>query len=77
MLLNELFNSSKHYKGYHSDKLDNSQLRMTDVRKTRLTLEQINRLRIMRDTRDFEFEQKLVALQAQYSTKSEEPIPGF
>jgi hypothetical protein len=45
---------------------DNSQLKMSDTRKTRLTLEQINKLRLMNDQRKIEMKQKLENIQKQY-----------
>jgi hypothetical protein len=45
---------------------DHSQLKMSDTRKTRLTLEQINKLRLMNDQRKIEMQQKLENIQKQY-----------
>lgn len=76
MLLTELFDT-EHYSGYKTEKLDNTKLKITDVRKTRLTLEQINRLRIMRDVREREYEKKLIFLKQQYGGSAEETGPSF
>jgi hypothetical protein len=45
---------------------DHSQLKITDTRKTRLTLQQINKLRLMNDQRKIEMKQKLENIQKQY-----------
>jgi hypothetical protein len=46
---------------------DNSQPRLGDLRKTKLTLRQINRLRQLNDIRQYEFQQKLKQVQQQYA----------
>lgn len=52
--------------GYRSEKDDNSVIDIDDTRKTRLTLDRLNRLRIMNDTRKLEHEKKLETLTSQY-----------
>ena len=52
--------------GYQTEKDDNSVVKLRDLRKTRLTLKQLNRLRIMNDVRKLEHEQKLETVQDQY-----------
>jgi hypothetical protein len=52
--------------GYRTDKDDNTSLALSDLRKTKLTLKQLNRLRVMNDVRKLEHEQKVTAVQAQY-----------
>lgn len=52
--------------GYRTEKDDNTPLRLSDLRKTRLTLKQINRLRIMKDVRKLEHERDLEKIQTQY-----------
>ena len=52
--------------GYQTEKEDNSALKLSDLRKTRLTLKQLNRLRIMNDVRKLEHEKKIEAVQTQY-----------
>lgn len=52
--------------GYDTEKDDNSALKLSDLRKTKLTLKQLNRLRIMNDVRKLEHEQKIDAVQQQY-----------
>ena len=45
--------------GSRTEKDDNSVMKLSDLRKTRLSLEQINRMRIMNDVRKLEHEEKL------------------
>lgn len=52
--------------GYQSEKDDNTALKLSDLRKTKLTLKQLNRLRIMNDVRKLEHEKKIEAVQNQY-----------
>ena len=52
--------------GYRTEKEDNSVPKLRDLRKTKLTLKQINRLRIMNDIRKLEHEKKIDAVQQQY-----------
>ena len=65
MNLMELYNPAP--AGYYSEKDDNTAIKSTDTRKTRLTLDKINKLRAMNDTRALEHEQKLEKLSVQYS----------
>lgn len=69
MNLFELFN--KAVPGYQSVEDDNSQRNKFDTRKTRLTLKQINKIRLMNDVRNYERKQKLSAIQDQYGQASE------
>lgn len=52
--------------GYRSEKEDNTVVKLRDLRKTKLTLKQLNRLRIMNDIRKLEHEKKIDAVQSQY-----------
>ena len=52
--------------GYRTEKDDNTALKLSDLRKTKLTLKQLNRLRIMNDVRKLEHEKKLETVQDQY-----------
>lgn len=52
--------------GYRTEKDDNTPLSLKDLRKTKLTLKQINRLRIMNDVRKLEHEQKIEQVRTQY-----------
>lgn len=54
--------------GYATNKDDNSSLKLSDVRKTKLTLAQLSKLRVMSDIRKLEREQKIEDIQQQYST---------
>ena len=65
MILNEFFDSSPG--AYQDTAQDNSQPRLGDLRKTKLTLRQLNKLRRMNDLRAYEFEQKLKRVQQQYA----------
>ena len=60
-------------KGYRHEKEDNTPLKLSDLRKTKLTLKQINRLRIMNDIRKLEHEQKIEAVQTQYKAPPAQP----
>jgi hypothetical protein len=58
--------------GYRSEEDDNSVMKIDDTRKTRLTLDRLNRLRIMNDTRKLEHEKKLEKVSTQYKAASAE-----
>lgn len=60
--------------GYRTETEDNSVLKINDTRKTRLTLDRLNRLRIMNDTRKLEHEKKLEKVSTQY--KAPAPAAG-
>jgi len=65
MNLNEMFDPApEHYQDVEDD---NSVPKYDDLRKSRLTLLQINKLRRMQDLRAFEQEQKLDSIKKQYS----------
>jgi hypothetical protein len=63
--------------GYRTEKDDNSVERMSDQRKSRLTLAQIGRLRQMNDLKKFELEKKIGTLSKQYHPAVAEPMPGM
>lgn len=65
MLLNEFFEKAP--QAYQDLEQDNSQLKLTDLRKTRLTLRQLNKLRMMNDVRMVEYKEKLKLVRQQYS----------
>lgn len=65
MILNELYERSP--EGYQEVAQDNSQPRLHDLRKTKLTLRQLNKLRRMNDVRTFEFKEKLKKVQQMYA----------
>ena len=52
--------------GYQTEKDDHTAVKLSDLRKTKLTLKQLNRLRIMNDVRKLEHEKKVEAVQNQY-----------
>lgn len=65
MLITEMFDEAK--PGYQSEKDDNSVMKLSDLRKTRLTLAHLNRLRMANDVRKFEHEKKIETIQKQYA----------
>jgi hypothetical protein len=65
MILNELFD--KHVPEFQDLSQDNSTLKYEDLRKTRLTLAQINRLRKMNDMRALEREKELSFVRKMYA----------
>lgn len=74
MILQELYEPA--VAGYQDLEDDNSQITKDDLRKTRLTLKQINKLRQMNDIRNIERKQKLDRIQTMYAAPSEEPMGG-
>lgn len=71
MNLLEIFDD-KEYEGFRTEKDDNSVLKLHDIRKTKLTLSQLNRLRIMNDVRRLEHEEKINTLKNQYKPAAEQ-----
>lgn len=67
----ELFENDK---GYRTEKDDNTTIKLGDLRKTKLTLAQINRIRVMNDIRKLEHEQKIKEIQTQYKQSTSEPM---
>jgi len=65
MNLNEMFEMPPD--DYQDIEDDNSALGFDDLRKSRLTLMQLNKLRRMQDMRAYEKEEKLQMIQRQYS----------
>ena len=51
----------------HSEDDDNSVAQLSDTRKTRLTLEQINKLSMLADTKLAEYHTKIANIKKQYS----------
>jgi hypothetical protein len=64
MQILEIFDSNT--SGYRTEKDDNTSLKLSDLRKTKITLKQLNRLRIMNDVRKLEHENKIEQVQTQY-----------
>lgn len=65
MFLTEFFQTTVKSQ-YSTEKDDNSVQRLSDTRKSRLTLAQIKRLRIMNDMRKFEHQKEVEGLSKQY-----------
>jgi len=70
MILNELYDKQP---GYQDENEDQSKARIGDLRKTKLTLKQLNKLRIMNDVRTYEQTVKAKRVQRQYGAPAEEP----
>ncbi|MCX7595345.1 MAG: hypothetical protein N2235_16610 [Fischerella sp.] len=68
MKIFELFDKTP--AGYGTDEDDKTSLKLSDLRKTRLTLGQLNKLRIMNDVKKLEHEQKLLKIKSQYRVSS-------
>lgn len=76
MIINELYEPVP--PSFRSEKEDNTALKKDDTRKTRLTLDRLNRLRIMNDARKLEHEQKLEKVADQYKLPAAaEGAPGL
>ena len=71
MILNEFW--QKEPDAYQDTAQDNSQPTLGDLRKTRLTLRQLNKLRKMNDVRAFEYKEKLKLVRQQYAPPPEAP----
>ena len=69
MILLELFN--RYPEEYQDLSQDSSQITMTDSRKTRLTLAQINRLRKMNDMRALEHAKEMQLVQQMYGAPAQ------
>lgn len=74
MNLLEIFNSEL-VQQHQTEEDDNTPLKLSDLRKTKLTLGQLHRLRIMNDVRRLEKEQDLEQVQTQYRPAAEPPPP--
>jgi hypothetical protein len=71
MILNEIY--SREPEAYQDVAQDNSQPRLNDLRKTRLTLRQLSKLRQMNDVRSFEYKEKLKDIRKQYAPPAAPP----
>lgn len=77
MFITELYNL-KSAEGFRTEKDDNSVQKLSDVRKSRLTLAQIKRLRIMNDLRKFEHQKEIEDVSKQYRPPMEPgAMPGI
>jgi len=76
MNLNEIYQPTPD--GYYSEKDDNSVYKLDEPhkRRTKLTLEKLNRLRVMNDARKTEHEEKLDNISMQYKPPSAEAPAG-
>lgn len=72
MNLLEIFNSEL-VQQHQTEEEDNTPLKLSDLRKTKLTLTQLHRLRIMNDVRRLEKEQDLERVRSQYKPVAEAP----
>lgn len=73
MQILEIFDSIT--SGYRTEKDDQTAVKLSDLRKTKLTLKQLNRLRIMNDVRKLEHEKKIEQVQNQYKAPPAEQAP--
>lgn len=71
----ELFDPAP--EGYHDEKADNTTLKKSDSRKTRLTLAHLHQLRVSHDVRKLEHEKKLEAVSKQYQSAPEGGAGGL
>jgi hypothetical protein len=77
MFITELYNL-KSAEGFRTEKDDESVQKMSDVRKSRLTLAQIKRLRIMNDLRKFEHQKEIEDVAKQYRPAADPgAMPGI
>lgn len=72
MILNELYSRSP--SAYQDVSADNTQPHIGQLRKTKLTLMQLNKLRKMNDTRTFEYNEKLKDVRTQYAPPPTAPM---
>ena len=72
MILNEFY--KKEPEAYQDVAQDNSQPQIGDLRKSRLTLRQLNKLRKMNDVRAYEYKEKLKLVRQQYSPPAAPPV---
>jgi phage-related minor tail protein len=56
------------------EKDDNTAVKLSNLRKTKVTLKQLNRLRIMNDVRKLEHEQDLEHVRKQYKAPPAQPV---
>jgi hypothetical protein len=72
MILNEFWH--KDPEAYQDLAQDNSQTQLGDMRKTHLTLRQLNKLRRMNDVRTVEYKEKLKLVRQQYAPAPEASV---
>ena len=71
MILNEIY--QREPEAYQDVSQDNSQPQLHNLRKTRLTLRQLNKLRQMNDVRTYEYKEKLQQVKRQYAPPAAPP----
>ena len=71
MILQEMFSDQN--SEFQDLSKDGSQQKMTDLRKTRLTLAQINQLRRMNDQRSMEYIEEISRVRKQYGAPPAQP----
>ena len=71
MTLNEMYDRAE--PGYQNVEKDNGRIKLGDLRKTKLTLNQLAKLRQMNDIRAYEQEEKLTKVRKQYAPAQEAP----
>jgi hypothetical protein len=71
MILNEFYDLPK--PGYSSIADDQTPMKLSDLRKTRLTLADLNRLRMANDVRKVEHETKVEEISKQYKPPAAPP----
>jgi hypothetical protein len=71
MILREFWDTEP--QAYQDLSQDNSQITAKDLRKTRLTLRQLNKLRRMNDVRSVEYKEKLNLIRKQYAPPAAPP----
>lgn len=77
MYITELYNTDP--EGFRREKDDNTSNRLEDNRKrqSKLTLDKLNRLRMMNDMRKIEHEEKLKTLSSQYKPPASAEAGGL
>lgn len=71
MNITDIFETNS--QGRRTESEDNTALNQSDLRKTKLTLAQINKLRVMNDVRRLEHEEKVDSVKKQYSAPQSAP----
>jgi hypothetical protein len=75
MILTEMLEDDE--SGYYDPEDDNTTLKLSDLRKTRLTLLQLNKMRKMDDVRAYEQAEKIKYVQLQYAPKVDVAAGGL
>jgi len=73
MILNEIYEKAP--AAYQDLSQDNSQTTASDLRETRLTLRQLNKMRKMNDVRAYEYKEKLKLVRKLYAPAPVAPAP--